>query len=119
MAAEIVGPEPEWDAPLRLLGGLHFLVLAEEAGWDDSLAEHKDFLREFVATQGVQTNEVQRSWGLLPCFLTLAARARADTLDLIELGPSAGLNLMWDRYRYQYRAGRWGRRDSPLELAGE
>lgn len=119
VAAELVGPDPEWDAPLRLLGGLHYLVLGGEAGWDDPLAEHSEFLRRFVATQGVQTNEVQRSWVLLPLLLRVAQRARAETIDLVELGPSAGLNLVWDRYRYRYEAGRWGPEDGPLELTGE
>ena len=62
VAGEIVGPEPEWDAPLRLLGGLHYLVLGGRANWDDPLERHRGFLSDFVATQGVQTNEVQRSW---------------------------------------------------------
>jgi hypothetical protein len=64
----------------------------------------------------VQTNEVQRCWGLLPGFLTAADER---PLDLVELGPSAGLNLLWDRYAYRYGQARWGSRDAPLELAGE
>ncbi|MBD0330411.1 MAG: DUF2332 domain-containing protein [Thermoleophilia bacterium] len=110
------------DVPLRLLGGLHYLVLAGEARWDGvdaALAAHEDFLRRFVAEQPVQTNEVQRSWVLLPCFLRVAERAGADALDLVELGPSAGLNLVWDRYRYAYRAGEWGEARAPLVLRGE
>jgi hypothetical protein len=116
--AEIVGEEPVWDAPLRLLGGLHFLLLGGEASWDDPLGAHADFLREFVATQAVQTNEVQRSWILLPCFLRAAELLGVDELDVVELGPSAGLNLVWDRYRYEYAEGAWGPDDSPLRLAG-
>jgi hypothetical protein len=119
VATEIVGADPEWDAPLRLLGGLHYLVLAGQAGWDDPLAEHRDFLREFVATQGVQTNEVQRSWVLVPLLLRVAQRTGADSVDLVELGPSAGLNLVWDRYRCVYEAGEWGPEDAPLHLTGE
>jgi hypothetical protein len=119
VAAEIVGPEPEWDAPLRLLGGLHYLVLEGQAGWDDPLAEHGDFLRDFVATQGVQTNEVQRSWVLVPLFLRVAQRTGAEIFDLVELGPSAGLNLVWDRYRYRYEAGDWGPEDAALRFEGE
>jgi hypothetical protein len=119
VATEIVGADPEWDAPLRLLGGLHYLVLAGQAGWDDPLAEHRDFLREFVATQGVQTNEVQRSWVLVPLLLRVAQRTGADSVDLVELGPSAGLNLVWDRYRYSYEAGEWGPDDALLRLAGD
>ncbi len=119
VAREIVGPEPEWDAPLRLLGGLHYLVLAGKADWDDPLSEHREFLRGFVAEQGVQTNEVQRSWVLAPLFLRIAQRTGADTFDLVELGPSAGLNLVWDRYRCRYGAGAWGPEDAPLRLEGE
>jgi hypothetical protein len=119
VAAELVGSDPAWDAPLRLAGGLHFLVLGGEASWDDPLEEHRDFLREFVATQGVQTNEVQRSWILLPLLLRVAQRMDAETFDLVELGPSAGLNLVWDRYRYRYDAGEWGREDAVLGFEGE
>ena len=83
------------------------------------LEERRDWLRRFVETQGVQTNEVQRSWMLLPCFLEVARRTGVETLDLMELGPSAGLNLVWDRYRYRYDEGSWGRDDAALELSGE
>jgi hypothetical protein len=104
---------------LRLLGGLHFLVLAGEASWDDPLDRHLEFLREFVREQAVQTNEVQRCWVLLPCFLRAAQLLGVDELDVVELGPSAGLNLVWDRYRYSYEAGDWGPDDAPLRLEGE
>ena len=119
VAAELVGPDPAWDAPLRLIGGLHYLVLGGEASWDDPLAEHAEFLREFVVTQGVQTNEVQRSWVLVPLLLRVAQRMGAETFYLVELGPSAGLNLVWDRYRYRYEAGEWGREDAVLSFEGE
>lgn len=119
VAAELVGTDPAWDAPLRLIGGLHYLVLGGEAGWDDPLEDHAEFLREFVAEQGVQTNEVQRSWVLVPLLLRVAQRTGAETLDLVELGPSAGLNLVWDRYRYRYEAGEWGREDAILSFDGE
>jgi hypothetical protein len=62
---------------------------------------------------------VQRSWLLLPCFLEIARRAGTETFDLIELGPSAGLNLVWDRYRYRYESGPWGPDGAALELSGE
>jgi hypothetical protein len=97
-------------------------VLDGRASWDDvsgALRRHGDFLRRFVDEQGVQTNEVRRSWFLLPAFLEVARRAGADTLDLVELGPSAGLNLVWDRYRSRYAAGEWGPRSARLELGGE
>jgi hypothetical protein len=119
VAAEILGTDPEWDAPLRLLAGLHYLVLSGRAGWDDLLEQHRGFLSDFVATQGVQTNEVQRSWVLLPLLLRVVQRTGAAAFDLVELGPSAGLNLVWDRYGYRYEAGEWGRDDAVLWFEGE
>jgi hypothetical protein len=80
------------------------------------LESHRSWLTRFVAEQPVQTNEVQRSWGLLPGFLTVAD---SRPLDVIELGPSGGLNLFWDRYRYRYGDNSWGPADAPLELSGE
>jgi hypothetical protein len=112
-----IAPDLRWDLPLRLLGGLHYLVLAGLASWDDvdlALDAHGDFLRHHAAEQQVQTNEVQRSYALLPAFLTVAD---GRPLDLLELGPSAGLNLVWDRYAYRYRTGGWGA--SELVLAGD
>jgi hypothetical protein len=110
---------PSFEIPLRLFGGVHYLALAGSASFSafrEALAEHRDWLARWVAEQPVQTNEVQRSWALLPAFLTLAG---GRPLDLIELGPSAGLNLLWDRYRYQYRAAAWGPGDAELVLSGE
>jgi hypothetical protein len=112
-----IAPDLSWDLPLRFLGGLHYLVLAGKASWDDldaALEEHAAFLTRWAAEQDVQTNEVQRSWGLLPGFLTLAD---GRPFDLLELGPSGGLNLVWDHYRYRYSVGAWG--DGPLELTGD
>jgi len=119
VAGQLVGPDPNWEMPLRLLGGLHYLVLGGEAAWDDSLEEHREFLAEFVRSQGVQTNEAQRSWVLVPLFLRVAHRTGAEVVDLVELGPSAGLNLVWDRYRCVYESGGWGPEDASLTLTGE
>jgi hypothetical protein len=119
VAAEIVGPQPSWDEALRLLGGLHYLVQAGEASWDDPLEPHRGFLADFVRTQGVQTNEVRRAWLFTPLFLRIAQRTGGPVLDLIELGSSAGLLLGWDRYHYVYEAGEWGPKDAPLTLEGE
>jgi hypothetical protein len=122
VVAEVL-PDERWDRPLQLLGGLHYLALSEGIDpWNDpvsAVGEHADWLRRHIAAHGVQTNEVQRSWMLLPCFLTVAERTGVEVLDLIEIGPSAGLNLVWDRYRYRYEQRSWGPEDSPLELSGE
>jgi hypothetical protein len=106
--------------PLRLLAGLHYLVLAGEASWDavpEAITGHLDFLRRFVREQPVQTNEVQRSWMLLPCFLEAARRLGVEAVEAVEIGSSGGLNLVWDRYRYRYAEGAWGP-PGGLELSG-
>jgi len=90
--------------------------------WSDPipvLEERRDWLRTFIAEHGVQTNEVQRSWMVVPCFLEIARRTGVETIDLLELGSSAGLNLVWDRYRCEYEAGAWGPADAALVLRGE
>jgi hypothetical protein len=122
MVARIVGEHDAlWEAPLRLFGGVHYLELSGvvQHPWPKLrgvLEANRDWLARFVAEHPVQTNEVQRSWGLLPGFLTVAD---GRPLDLVELGPSAGLNLFWDRYRYRYGDRTWGAKDAPLELSGD
>jgi hypothetical protein len=54
----------------------------------------------------------------VPVFLLVVRESRLP-LDLIELGPSGGLNLVWDRYRHRYGDAVWGPDDAPLELQGE
>ena len=36
------------------------------------------------------------------------------TIPLVLIGASAGLNLLWDRYRYELGAHRWGDARSPV-----
>lgn len=97
---------------------MHYLVLGGEASWDDRPAEHTEFLSWFVHTQSVQTNEVQRSWVLGPLFCRVAQRTGSSEIDIVELGPSAGLNLLWDRYRCVYDNGSFWGLHSALELRG-
>jgi hypothetical protein len=54
---------------------------------------------------------------LLPLFLHALGDAAA--VDVVELGTSAGLNLVWDRYRYRYEGGTWGPAGSGVTLSGE
>jgi hypothetical protein len=112
-----LAPDLEWDFPLRLLAGLHFLVLGGEASWADldaALERHAAFLTRWTAEQEVQTNEVQRSWALVPAFLSVYD---GRPFDLVELGPSAGLNLLWDRYTHRYSTGSFG--SGALVLSGD
>ena len=112
--------EPRWEAPLRLFGGVHYLELSGmvQHPWAKLrgvLEANREWLARFVAEQPIQTNEVQRCWGLLPGFLTVGDER---PVDLVELGPSGGLNLYWDRYAYRYGDERWGDPGAGLELSG-
>jgi len=112
--------EPRWEAPLRLFGGVHYLELSGmvQHPWAKLrgvLEANQEWLARFVAEQPIQTNEVQRCWGLLPGFLTVGDER---PVDLVELGPSGGLNLYWDRYAYRYGDERWGDPGAGLELSG-
>ena len=123
-ARRVVGSDERWDVPLRLFAAVHYLVLTGEApdalsgrfqDFAAALAEHEAALRARIETHGVQTNEVQRCTMLLPTFLAATAESELP-LELIELGPSAGLNLLVDRYRYRYANGTCGPSDALLEL---
>jgi hypothetical protein len=122
--------------PLRVLGAVHALVLAgrapalaahypsaggryEPAGAWQALVEtvraHRDAVRARLGAN-VQTNEVRRCTALLPGLLRVARRTGLP-LRLREIGSSAGLNLLLDRYRYELGAHRWGADEAKLVLA--
>ncbi len=82
--------------------------------------EYADEIRRLVNTRRVQTNEVRRCACLLPAFGLISRRAQGRPLALVEIGASAGLNLLWDRYGYDYgHAGRTGDEASPVQLRCE
>ncbi len=68
--------------------------------------EHRQDILELISTHLVQTNEVRRCGCLLPAFTQVAQHAKSRPLALVEIGASAGLNLLWDRYSYDYGEGR-------------
>src|SRR2546423_1366353 len=77
--------------------------------WDafrETVGDHGDRIRHEMA-HPVQTNEVGRSAVLAGGFLTLFRR-HALPLRILEIGSSAGLNLRWERYRYEDRGMVWG-----------
>ncbi|MBL8046829.1 MAG: DUF2332 domain-containing protein [Anaerolineales bacterium] len=83
--------------------------------WREFCLSHRAEIETLLQTRLVQTNEVRRCALLLPAFAQLP-----QPLALIEVGASAGLNLLWDQYRYQYSDGRsWGQADSGVTLTCE
>ncbi|HEX4113166.1 MAG TPA: DUF2332 family protein [Stellaceae bacterium] len=119
--------------PLRLAGALHALVLSGadpaliavyppntaeiETVWhgvEAAMAARPEHFAEYLASPP-QTNEVGRSALLLPGFLAIA-RATGLPLRLLEIGASAGLNQIWDKYRYRFGERCWGDAASPVEL---
>jgi len=118
---------------LRFLGALHELALSgddpalaaafppvgdADAAWAAAQAAIRRDPARFAAFMAhePQTNEVRRSACLLPGFLAVAAETGLP-LACFELGASAGLNQLWNRYAYDYgAAGRWGDPASPLTL---
>jgi hypothetical protein len=127
--------DPEFSVlGLRLLGAVNRLVLT---GGEPALAEaygegdasetwphlHEALRRNAEELRGsleqpVQTNEVRRCAALLFGFLAVSAETGLP-LRLLEVGASAGLNLRWDRYRYEADGFAWGPAASPVKLEFE
>jgi hypothetical protein len=63
-----------------------------------------------------QTNEVARSAALYLGLMEITRRTRLP-VKLLEIGASAGLNLVLDRYEYDFGGRRFGRSGSELKLA--
>jgi len=120
---------------LRLMGAVHRLVLQgrlpqlaprypsaggvgdASAAWPglrEALHDQRSEIRQLVA-RGCQTNEVGRSAALVGAFLEVAHRTRLP-LRILEVGASAGLNLRWDRYRYEAGEAVWGSEDAAVRF---
>ena len=79
--------------------------------------EHAATITELISTRTVQTNEVRRSALLLPVFVFVSRQAPGRPLHLLEIGAAAGLNLLWDRYGYDYGGDlRSGDLNSPVRI---
>lgn len=119
---------PAQRRPVLLFAAVHYLLLRgadhELARFYPSLVERpaagdprpafRDFclgaaratVAKLLASRATQTNEVGRSAVLYPGLL---AAADERPVALVEVGASAGLNLLLDRYGYRYRRGGGGR----------
>ena len=93
------------------------LAVAFDAFWRQEL----DALDALIRSARVATNEVARSAVLRLAYVHLAKLLEAQGLEprvhLVEIGASAGLNLLWDRLGYAYGPHRLGTDPAPLVLA--
>lgn len=123
--------------PLRFLGGLHALVLSGDcpelaacyppnpkpddatlsAAIGCALADHQATLMRWLDNPP-QTNEVRRSAVMVAAGHWLAAKYKLPFM-LSELGASAGLNLMWDKYRLDLACGVFGPKKATVRLEPE
>jgi hypothetical protein len=122
--------------PVTLLAAIHDVLLAdpneELASWyanlterpreDDPIpvlldfcARHRARLSELVTTRTPQTNEIGRSAVLLVGLAQLGEEV--GSLAHLDVGASAGLNLLVDRYAYDYDGHRIGDSDIVLGCA--
>jgi hypothetical protein len=132
---ELVGrTPPECHLPLSLLAAVHYLLLE---GLDHPLADvyagssdadpaplfadvcrrNSDEVVAAMTRRPVQTNECGRSALIGPALTWLSERGLGP-LALVDVGASAGLNLLCDRYRLDYgSSGATGPLDSPVTVA--
>ncbi|MDZ4825736.1 MAG: DUF2332 domain-containing protein [Actinomycetota bacterium] len=127
---------PRAHFPVLLLAAVHYVVLggidhplaAVYAGKSDAdpgplftevCLEHRDAVLELLATQQVNTNEVGRSAAIGAALTSVAARV-GTPLAHLDVGCSAGLNLLCDRYRLDYGpAGASGPADARVHVSCE
>ena len=91
-------PEPKRQ-PNLLLGAVKYLFGAA-TDWHHFrrlVADHVDAVRDVMMQRSTQTNEAARCATLLPVLMQLP-----QPLALLEVGASAGLCLLPDRYAYDY-----------------
>lgn len=101
--------------PLRVAGGLHALHLqggepALSAIYRGEQADDRAVIGEVIVRREAdllpwldgppQTNEAGRSSNFILALLWLAERGLPPRFECLEIGSSAGINLMIDRYRY-------------------
>jgi hypothetical protein len=125
--------------PNLFFGAVHFLLLrgprhplsafyrtiSETTGWTEDpylkfrsfCLERADEIRSLISLRLVQTNEVRRCALLLPVFVLISRQSGGRPLALLDIGASAGLNLLWDRYGYKYgELQPCGQLDSPVQI---
>ncbi|WP_025899340.1 DUF2332 domain-containing protein [Sneathiella glossodoripedis] len=130
-----LGPSGD-SVSLRFCGALHAIVLEKlnpnlaeiykshakgvtdnqlMAAIEEAVEENEDFVLQYLKS-APQTNEVRRAGILLPAFMEVAKRTGINKFVMSELGASAGLNMLWDKYRYDYGGVNFGNSNSPVRI---
>lgn len=132
---ELIGEAPpRGHQPNVLLAAVHYLLLggvdhelaAVYAGVSDAdvgplfvdfCLHHRGQLLQLLSSRHTNTNEVGRSAVLGPALTTVAERL-GEPLGLVDVGCSAGVNLLCDHYLLDYGpAGATGSRDAAVRIA--
>lgn len=121
--------------PLRVAGGFHALHLAGQhdrlsaiyEGNDEAATDAEQIIAETIVSDEAallpwlnslpQTNEAGRSSSYIGGLLWLTAQGLPPRYELLEIGSSAGLNLMIDRYHYNLGGVSVGPDNAPLSFA--
>lgn len=132
----------EQPVPNLLFGAVHYLLLKgrkhdlkhfyqsmvkRPRNFEESYPYFKDFCEKYkdqiqfiLKSKLVQTNEVRRCSYLFPTFTYIYSISQKP-LALIEIGTSAGLQLLWDQYTYSYGTNDdiYGDENSEVHISSE
>lgn len=136
LARDVIPGQP---APNILLGAIHLLLLQ---GYQHQLAvyypsisdnvdvtgdpvphlksfcrEYADEIRGIVSKHVVQTNVVNRCAVIVPALMFASEQNHGEPYHLFDIGASAGLTLLWDKYKYLYNENEaFGDLNSPVQI---
>lgn len=138
---------PHEQAPNLLFAAIHFLLQREPAAplaryfssihepvlplarntsrlFSEYCHQNRERIIPLMRSHRTQTNEVRRGLAIHPASQVIHCRTEGMPLVWIEVGCSAGLNLIWDQYGYHYTGEDGqecfaGRKDSALLLSAQ
>jgi hypothetical protein len=128
------GPPLSDALPLRIAGGIHALHLAGEAPelapiYRGASADDNAIIEGVILDYELQllpwldsppqTNEAGRSSNFIAAMLWLASKGLAPRFECLEIGSSAGINLMIDRYLYDLGGVIVGPKDAQMRFDPE
>ena len=114
------------DQPQSSLASYYGSLVARPEGPEHSYPAFREFLLQhrteiipILHDRITQTNEVRRCSYLVPSFQWIFEKGGNRDLALIDVGCSAGLHLLWDRYFYDYGVTQTGNAESAVRIGCE